>query len=241
MKVLVATTVGPYKVDPADPWESEAWLADAQAMMAVSEAVGIDVVFFAALETDGRGREHYAHLVDRLADIGGDVWFFSADTGGDFDSTSRLWRICTGRNLIVERALHDHEVTHVLFLDSDLRVPPESVVRLVELERMVAGGNVPSYCLDGPRVHTLDLPEKARGRDVRRHWNTAGFLLVSRIVFSEVRWGTSPDEGITDDPWFARAAKRAVGAETWVDHGLVGKHRVLVPVEQRGHDLEYRR
>lgn len=69
-RVLVATTVGPYKVGD-DLWESEAWLHNASAMTAVSASAGVDLAFWAALEVDGRGIDHYRHLVERLYTLGG--------------------------------------------------------------------------------------------------------------------------------------------------------------------------
>lgn len=261
-KVLVATTVAPYKMDH-HPDETLAWLLNWKTMTAEADRVGYGLEFFATIELDGRGRPRMAGFTAALANLGGTYWTFSIDTGVPrLTGNDRLVNICTGRNLILERANLDQSVTHVLFLDSDVEVPGDSVSRLLEIDWPVVGGVVPTYCLDGPRVtwrpgvgptrgwievYDPTDPENLRlftrppfpeDRDIRSHWNTAGFLMVRREVFRKFRWGWDLDGGRTDDPW-TQDRLVALGFSTWVDHGLIGKHHPpsIVPVTERGHDL----
>lgn len=223
--IVVATTIAPYKVDGYET----VWLSHAEEMRAQAED---DVTFFAALEVDGRGRDVYGHLVQRLADLGGETWSFALDDGEEtVTGNNRFVRICTGRNLCQEFALRIG-ASHLLFLDSDIEPQPDAIPRLVELKHPVTGGHVPTYCLDGPPVH------RWLRRDVREHWNTAGFLMLERQVFRTVAWHWDPDDGLTDDPAFQRETKKLFGP-TWVAHDVIGIHHpaTIGPVQDRGHDL----
>lgn len=234
-KVMVGSTIPAYKT--SHPGECAAWLTDAPTLAGHTRRRGHDLYWFATLEVDARGIEPFTqHVTSRLHELDAAWWTFSIDLGDPhITSQTRLPRICAGRNLLIDRALHDPDTTHLLFVDSDTHIPPGSITRLVDLDRPLAGGHVPVYCLDGPPVPGY--------RNVREHWNTAGFLMAQRQVIRHLRWGIDPDQGITDDPWFARAAFAAGFGRTWVDHDLVARHRPhtpgpLGPVESRGHDLK---
>ena len=224
--VLVAATIPAYKAADSDPGESLAWLDTADAMVRQSH---YPVDFFASLELDARGLSVFDQVTKQLMSLSGQWWTFSIDNGAhQISSSDRLPRICAGRNLIIEYALRQ-PYSHILFLDSDLRVPDDSVDRLLDLDRPMVGGVVPAYCQSGPVVYPPNVQE---------HWNTAGFLLVRRDVWRIARWGIDPDAGMTDDPHFARTAELLGFGKTWVDHDLKGIHKPLVPVEHRGHDLK---
>lgn len=49
----------------------------------------------------------------------------------------------TGRNALIECQLHDPEVTHLFFLDSDTVPPPDCIPRLLALDKDVAAGMTP--------------------------------------------------------------------------------------------------
>jgi hypothetical protein len=220
--IVVGTTCAPYKVDGSEL----NWLLHAD------EFVDRDpqTRFFAALElVPGRDPALYGRLRTRLATLAGTAWTFSLDDGErELTSGNRLTRICLGRNLIAEFAART-TASHVLFLDSDLQVPGDAIEKLLELNAPIAGGDVPSYCLHGPTVAGYDFP-------VERHWNTAGFLLVRRDVFTRVRWRHDPDHGLTDDPCYAADAVALGFDETLVRKDLIGHHVPLIPMEERGHD-----
>lgn len=239
--VLVASTVAPYKLDGNEL----AWL---------THELGADV--FLAAEVDGRGLAAYDHspLLPRVRALGGQIWTFSIDKdplGAAVQHTGtsdRLVRICAGRNLIGEYALHHGAWTHVLFLDSDTEPAPDAIDRLLEVNRGMVFGNVPTYGHgvfiedDGSRYPMPAIP--GLPGDCRAHWSTAGFLLARRDVLRHVRWGYDADAGCTDDPTFARDAEligKSLGQD-WspvTRHDVVGRHHPgsIVPVEQRGVDL----
>ena len=255
MTVLVGATIPAYLAE--QPRTSLAWLDSAERMSEQS-----NVEFFATLETDGRGLDPFQQVTRRLEGLGGSWWSFSIDTGEEEITTqNRLSRICAGRNLIIDRALADAECSHVLFLDADVQVPADSVERLLSLDWPIVGGNVPSYCLDGPRLRWeqrdngwyghlphghMPLEGETVGpfphrRDLREHWNTAAVLLVARELFRVVRWGYDDvDGGQSDDPWFAERC-RMLGWPTIVDHDLSCAHTPLVPLEARGLDRRWLR
>jgi len=254
--ILVSSTIPAYKLDRPE-W-CTAWLLHAEAM---AEQTPDDLRFLAILEVDARGLERFTPLLERLFAIGGDYWTFSIDTGvSSITSSERIPRICLARNLMIDYMLADRAFTHLLFLDADTEVPPDSIQRLLELDHPVTAGHVPTYCLDGPKVPDVHsrgcdwrLPDMRAidangepahractcgGRDVRQHWSTAGFLLVRRDVLGSGRWGWNPDLGLTDDPWTETQWERMWGS-TWTAHDVVGQHHppAIPPVEHRGHDL----
>lgn len=223
--IVVGTTLAPYKLDGSEL----NWLENGEEFLDRDPRTH----FFAALELlPSRGTAVFARLLTRLNAFGGTAWTFALDDDErKLTSANRLTRICMGRNLVIEYALRV-QASHILFLDSDLRVPGDSIEKLLELDAPIAGGDVPAYCLHGPPALTrYAFP-------VERHWNTAGFLLVRREVFACVRWrheffgGT----GRTDDPCYAADAEALGFGETLVRKDLVGRHVPLIPMERRGHD-----
>jgi hypothetical protein len=244
-RVLIGSTVPAFKMnDEGDWWH---WLADAEALVAASSEAGITVDWLGVLQEDARGRELFYPLSDRIAELGGTSYWFSLDTGvAAIDGGSRLGAICTGRNLIIDRALrqgHDW----IYFADADISTPPDVLIRLLELDYPVCGAQVPTYGLDGPpatAAHYLNFshsgPMRRAGRkgDVRIHWTTAGSLMVSRDLFRRVPWRYDPDAGETDDPATQSELAR-LGWPTLVRHDVVCKHHpeAIGPLEGRGHDL----
>lgn len=237
--IVVGTTVPTFK---AISNEATQWLNSAEAMIQDALACGYSSVhFFAAIEHDGRGLKPFNALLGRLAELGkkegatGTYWTFSiCDHSLVIDDHNRLLRICTGRNMIHEFALRSGEVSHILFLDSDMSVPNDTISKLKEMNYPIVGGNVPAYCMTGDRVE--EYPFK-----VEKHWNTAGFLMVDREVFRRIRWRADMHPGgaaCSDDPCFANDVQEVLGYPTHVRKDLIGTHRPLIPLNQRGHDLK---
>jgi hypothetical protein len=233
--ILVASTTTYHKL--AEGYERH-WLLHAEALRE-SHPDGVD--FFCAIEVDARGLEPFGALLNRLDDLGGVYWTFSIDKAPGFDgpqeitSGDRLVRICTGRNLAAEYALQG-AYSHVLYLDTDTEPPPDALPKLLEVDRPVVFGHVPTYCLDGEWISKLP-------GDCRAHWSSAGFVLVKRAVLRYVRWGWDRDTGTTDDPTFARDAE-LIGRALHLDwspvtrHDCEGRHwpPSIAPLELRGVD-----
>lgn len=240
-ELVIGTTIPPFK---ALDEEDTQWLECANKMALRAMSAGFRKVhFFAALEVDGRGKKPFGRLLERMAQIEASHehitarhWIFALDDNEDeITGVNRLIRICTGRNLVQEYALRKKRVSHVLFLDSDLKVPADCVPMLLEMDHPVVGGDVPSYCLAGPVVDRYPFP-------VQRHWNTAGFLLVQRDVLRKVRWRSDVhDSGSSDDPCYNQDVKDAGFGNTLVRKDVIGVHRPLVGLTGRGHDLKVHR
>lgn len=247
--VLVGATVPPYKSDMFE--YVGAWLDSAEELSATPD---VTVVFMLALEVDARGESTNAELLSRFEDIGGEVLQrFMLNTGSKtVTAHERYNRICTGRNLIANYA-NEFGFDAVLYLDSDISVPGDSVTRMLEVPWPIVGGNVGTYALNGPVVKTIadikrlsgvrptDADELAQlpPGDLRAHWNTAGFLMVKRPLLERLRWRWNLQAGLTDDPCFQQDARELFKAETIVIHDLHGHHRpgTLPGFEDRGHDL----
>jgi hypothetical protein len=235
-RVMVGSTIPAYKAAD-DPAESQSWLVNAEALIQTSKEAGHEVWVFATLETDARGLEPFKSLLEALNAVAGSYWKFNIDLDDEqISGSTRLPRICAGRNLLQHRALMDLGTTHLLFLDSDVVVPADSINRLVALDHPLTGGHLPQYCLGGPVVR---VPQ----HNIQEHWTSAGFLMATRDVIRQVGWSIDPDGGMTDDPHYAHVAERLGFGKTWVDHQLIGVHRphkpgFLYPVERRGHNLK---
>jgi hypothetical protein len=252
--IVIGTTIAPYKHD--DVRQALSWLCAAKHWAQTQ-----DVQFFAALEVDGRGRDVHQAVLDQLKTLPGTSWTFSLnDNAVHVDSENRLVRICTGRNLVSQYA-HDIGASHILFVDSDVALPLDALEKLLKVDWPIVGGHVPTYCLDGPLVRcqrravgaaqlwevtvggqhrlTVDHPLFAEGMDLREHMNTAGFLLVRRALFRQLRWRWDKDAGLTDDPCYHADAAR-LGYPTWVRHDVVGHHwpPTIGALEHRGHDTK---
>lgn len=225
--ILVASTVAAYKCKDGD---ETGWIQSAEKMAAATEQ---PIEFFCAVQIGQGHDENLEVLRLRMAEIGGTIWEFSIHDGEpEVTARKRIRDICAGRNLCIEYAIL-RDASHILFLDSDLYVPNDSITKLLEIDHPVVGGDVPSYCLHGPLIEE-GVPEDAQ---VQEHWNTAGFLLVPQEVFRVVRWRHDYDAGISDDPAFAQEVAAHGFGNEWVRHDLVGNHDSLVPVDRRGYDL----
>lgn len=261
MSVLIGSTIPAFNMADGGHWRE--WLSNAVrvtcgALEEADERVG----WLAVLQTDGRGREPFQPLLDEVENLRGrgltvDVHWFSLDRGEHaIGSGNRFAGICTGRNLIVDHAL-ETGAEWIYFADSDIIAPDDILPRLLEVGWPVVGGHVPTYCLDGPPVMGpraempptgMRLPSEMRywgtrgnrpeNADVRRHWNTAGSLLMHRDAFRRVPWRFDPDTGQTDDP-ATQAELERLGIPTLVRHDVVCRHvpEIIGPLEGRGHDL----
>lgn len=253
VRVLIGSTVPPYKEDIIK-W-CTSWLE--------TDLRGGDheVDYICALELDGRGHTIHMELLSRLAELGGVRHEFRFDDGADYlTNEDRLDRICLGRNIVMQHGQR-RGYDAILFLDSDVWVPPDTLTRMLQVEWPIVGGLVPTYCLTGNVVQTygqlyleagwaLDRMN-AEGRprhevipstEAMVHWNTAGFLLMRRPLFRHIRWLWDVDEGLTDDPATQFACVDR-GYPTLVLHDLVGEHRppAIGPLASRGHDLRIHR
>lgn len=237
--ILVGTTLTTFAMKDPEVWGS--WLVNAEA---IANSVDEEVRYLAAIETDARGLDPFTDLLQSLhslhlySGVRAEAVTFRIDDRDAVTSHNRLHHITAGRNLLTDVAV-DEGAGWLFFVDADVEHPPEALARLLELDHPLTGCHVPLYGLGGPAVS--HVPE---GADVRVHMNTAGSCLVRRDLFRRLRWRHDPDEGMTDDPCYHHDARTLHGVEWLVRHDVEAIHHpgnTLLPLEQRGHDLEVRR
>jgi hypothetical protein len=248
--IVIGSTIAAYKMDNFE--EGVAWISNAQDLIEDAARNGHEVKWFIAVEVDGRGVTPMNPLLAAMRDLDHEVWTYSMNTGASaLNSDERLAHICEGRNLVTEFAMREG-AEWLLHLDTDLRPDPHTFTKLFEVGWPVTGGDVPHYVLSGPvvsnRRHWMgDDGELVLGMGddsdpylfpVQEHWNTAGYLLVHREIFRQLRWRYDLERGLTDDPAWGADLRRFFGIQTLVRKDCIGSHDSLVPVENRGHDLK---
>lgn len=171
--IVVATTLHAYVTDSQDT--SEAWLYNAEK---IADSHPDGVVFFAAIELDGRGLAPFASLLRRLNTLalhpsvtGIDHWTFSFDDGAtEIRTDNRLRRITMGQNMANDYAM-SAGASHLLFCAADCAPAGDVLPKLLELDHPICGPEIPTYCLSGPVPEAEGLPEepcpgKCQGRGV---------------------------------------------------------------------------
>jgi hypothetical protein len=231
--IVVGTTLTHYAMAHRETWAT--WLDTAEGLLEHSPE---PLKFFAAIEVDGRGEAPFAALISRLQEMDSDWWIFRLDDGRTeaFTAAARLPHICTGRNLIAERATA-LGASHVLYLDADCCPPADAIPKLLELAEPYVGGEVPTYCLHGRKVIGYPFP-------VEDHMPVAAFLLVAREVFKRLRWRWDPELGMHDDAAYHHDAEQLLGIRALVRKDVVARHcpERIGPVETRfpGRDMSVR-
>lgn len=227
MKIVIGATAAGHKHA-----EATRWLTHAGAMRA---ATPHELVFFLAAEVQPDGLEpRLAATAAQVESLGGTVWKFMLDDGSEqIDGGTRLVRICEGRNLVIEFALRSR-ADWVVFVDSDIVLPPDVIVKLLEMDHPFCGFKVSSYCLSGPPAPGYRFP-------VEVYPNTAGAWFVHRSLFRHFRWLWDPDDGLTDDPATHRLIRDQLHCEQHNRCDVLGEHAALVPFETRGTDTRLRR
>lgn len=227
MRIVIGATAAGHKSH-----EASKWLTHAEALRAATPH-DVDFCFVAEVQPDGLEPRLDATAA-RVRSLGGMVWKFLLDDGSAcIDNGTRMVRICEGRNLLTEFALRTG-ADWILYVDADIVVPPDVIVRLLELNHRFCGFKVPSYCLSGPVVQGYDFP-------VQRYQNTAGAWFLHRSLFRFFRWLWDPDDGLTDDPATYRLIRDHLGIEQYNRCDVVGDHGPLIPFEARAIDRSVRR
>ena len=153
--------------------------------------------------------------------------------------------ISFSRNMIVEMALASSvPVDYLMFVDSDMVFPPETLLRLLQSGRPIVGA---TYARRKEPFEALGRL-KATGRDIslgglhEADALPAGMLLVKMGVFRQVKkpWFVETYD-YDKEPWFASedygfcAKAKAAGIPMWCDLtlstaiGHIGQHAVKIP------------
>jgi hypothetical protein len=252
-KFVVATTLAAFVMDREDTWKG--WLYTATEMLEEADRRGDAVQFFASLETDARGIEPFAPIIDyldRLA-FAGAYWTFSLDDGRtEVTTNNRLRHITAGQNLANDYAVSE-QADYLLFMAADCAAPADAPWKLAEcgedFDADVVGGHVSTYCLTGPET----APPASREANstawdetpypVQEHMPTAAFVQLSRTAFRNLRWRWDFEVG-SDDPCLYHDAQR-LGYRIVVRHDVIGQHypECISSIETRypGRDMSVKR
>lgn len=142
---------------------------------------------------------------------------------------ARLPRICVARNMAMEFARHHRDCTHLLFIDSDVLVPPDTIPRLMAHNKDIVGGSVPGRGAHASAVyHGSGSHHQLVDGLLEVDYGTAGFVMLSRRVFTAMAWrwghteeGTGPH---SEDPIFAHDARLHGFGWWYIDRSLAAKH-----------------
>lgn len=150
-----------------------------------------------------------------------------------------------GRNDIVREALQNNS-THLFFMDQDMLVPEDSIVRLLDYDKDIVGGlyflkQYPHYPVAfhlDPFSRDIDL---SPGGLVKVGGVGMGCTLIKTDVLRAIKdklkdeWWFKIEAGIGEDVWFSERAA-LVGAECWLDTDLTCGHMTDVAITRRHYD-----
>lgn len=125
----------------------------------------------------------------------------------------------------------ENEVSHVLFIDADMRFPADGLVRLLNHQRQIIGVNYRArYAPYRPVAIATDRGDRVRwgkGRGVRPVYATGfGFMLIAVDVFRRLPqpWFTAGwterDGHVSDDTIFCVRTAETLRIPTYVDLDL---------------------
>lgn len=124
------------------------------------------------------------------------------------------------RTQLVRSAISGH-ASHILFIDSDMRFPPDALERLLAYKHDVIGANCKHRQSD---KWTAGVSSKGKkGTDVVKGLGF-GVTLIRTEVFLRMPepWFATPFDGekfVGEDVFFCHKAKEA-GYKVWIDHDL---------------------
>jgi len=222
MKVVVATITCDFK------WYSTPQVLENNKVLETPE--GMEKILYLNLETAGNPD---AAMVRVEKPVHYDIWRWTSawrgERGYDQDQGHRLPAICIARNMAREFALR-HDADAILYVDSDVVIPKNSIPRLWKTGMNIVGGVVPGR---GAHKHTVYMGSGMHKRTVGENlveldYATAGFVLIRKPVYRSIswRWGwTHEGKGpISEDPLFAYDAYKAGFGRWYVCTDLVAEH-----------------
>lgn len=194
------------------------------------------------------GNAYYAHLQKKLAGakLPGKA-MVAYDAPG---LKNRIDKIITGRNIIRSEFLKNKEYTHLFFLDTDVIMPPETIVTLLKHDKpLVAGlylawqqmpngktGIFPVGCVSHEtpgRVRQLAIDEVWQPRLIQAAITGLGCVLIRRDVLEKVGFRNIADSitGGEDTAFYHDA--RAAHFLLLVDTSIRCDHYFYPPGDER--------
>lgn len=216
MTILVASLIAPPILDDPRRWGS--WLNNHGAIL--NSVPGTEIKYYCSVELDGRGLEPYrkcgwVELIEQLG-ITYETWTY--DSGRkNIHTNNRLKHICLARNMVVQHAIADSDVTHIMCVDSDVTPPHDIIPNLLALNYPLVSAHIPTYCfiagniLFNPRDPEQEYPKAWRVQPTPQ--SSAGAWLIDRSVFTALRWRTDPDKHLSDDPSYLYDARHVLGLD----------------------------
>lgn len=180
--------------------------------------------------------QFFSQLLDSLPTLGlpyhVDIWQMVSTwcKKPEFDQDqARLVPIVNARNMTIAAATC-LGASHIFQVDSDVIVPPDSIERLLALDHPICGGMVPGR---GDHKHVMyqspDVPTHLNDTVIDVGHGTCGFMLISRDVFTRLRYRVGPsivsDMWISEDPAFCEDANVLLKkGKMRLDLSLVAQH-----------------
>lgn len=118
-------------------------------------------------------------------------------------------RVHAARNSIVRRAMAA-DATHILWMDSDMTAPDNSLLRLLSHDKDIVGAGYKMRSAPYTMLGRLKPPEKHSGLGEAK-WLPGGFMLVKMSVYSKV-----------PSPWYRETYDEALKSEDHPD-GDIGE------------------
>lgn len=136
--------------------------------------------------------------------------------------------IAQNRNTLVQRALNNEDLTHVLFVDDDQMFPADTIHRLMAHDKDIIGANIVRK-ESNPRTNARDLngvdcvwTSKGSIGIQEVDYVGTGLILIKKEVFETLGmpyFFYDVKEGIGEDVFFCMRA-REKGYKVYIDHDL---------------------
>lgn len=182
----------------------------------------------------------YDKVVDYLQESGKpyslDFWWINSTWMGrpQYDQdTARFMPIATGRNMALDWAIvqtmMNQDVSHLLFVDSDVRPHPGGLQILLNLNKPLSGGLVPGRGVHSS-VNYVFGHKGQEGTVIKCEHGTSGYLLIARSIFEVQKFRAGPcvykrDVFLCDDPAYATDAFHNGLADAWyIDNRATADH-----------------
>ena len=150
------------------------------------------------------------------------------------------------RNKIVDAA-RESGATHLIFIDSDMKFPPEAINKLLKEDKDIIGGlyyrkQPPHF----PLVHEKDgdkiiIPRTFPKNEPFKVFGTGtGFMMIKMKVFEKIKppwfyFGNFHGKAIGEDIYFCWKAQKA-GFDVWCDPTLGLEHIGTYPFDKKDYE-----